>query len=53
MRRRNSSLTLLSVARMRSRRVVLLTRNCAKLALISQKIKLAEAIRYTLSRWQG
>ncbi|MGY4503268.1 hypothetical protein ACVWYH_007225 [Bradyrhizobium sp. GM24.11] len=26
---------------------------CAKLALISQKIKLAEAIRYALSRWQG
>ena len=25
----------------------------AKLALISQKIKLAEAIRYALSRWQG
>jgi hypothetical protein len=25
----------------------------AKLALISQKSKLAEAIRYTLSRWQG
>ena len=25
----------------------------AKLALISQKIKLAAAIRYALSRWQG
>ncbi len=25
----------------------------AKLALISQKIKLTEAIRYALSRWQG
>ncbi|MFG1240734.1 transposase, partial [Xanthobacter autotrophicus DSM 597] len=25
----------------------------AKLALISQKTKLAEAIRYALSRWQG
>jgi Transposase IS66 family len=25
----------------------------AKLALISQKINLAEAIRYALSRWQG
>ena len=25
----------------------------AKLALISKKIKLAEAIRYALSRWQG
>ena len=26
---------------------------CAKLALISQKTKLAEAIRYALSRWDG
>jgi len=26
---------------------------CAKLALISQKTKLAEAIRYALSRWKG
>jgi hypothetical protein len=25
----------------------------AKLALISQKIKIAEAIRHALSRWQG
>ena len=39
MRRRNSSLTLLSVARMRSRRVVLLTRNCPRLLRSQMKVK--------------
>src|ERR1700736_522468 len=39
MRRRSSSLILLSVARMRSRRVVLLTRNCPRLLRSQMKVK--------------
>src|SRR5215475_14450746 len=49
MRRRNSSLTLLSVARMRSRRVALLTRNCPRLLRFTDegKAKKVEGLRFS------